>query len=190
MAEDVREDAMKNTLSFAALLSLTLLPAYAQKTVEYRQFTVPAMRYIAAGPEGNALVSLTRKYITGEGVPASPQELAKHVSLAAESGDQWAQLMLGLLYYSGRGVDRDIVLCHMWSNLAGAGPDEKIAVLARQQREWIEQNLSTAQIARSGELAQNWQPHGAQPAKASARKSKKAAPESQVAQSLSTEASK
>ena len=61
MAEDVREDAMKNTLSFAALLSLTLLPAYAQKTVEYRQFTVPAMRYIAAGPEGNALVSLTRR---------------------------------------------------------------------------------------------------------------------------------
>src|SRR5712692_4064619 len=139
---------MKNTLSLAALLSFSLLPAYAQKTVEYRQFMIPAMRYVNAGPEGSGLVSLTRKYINGEGVPASHQELAKHVSLAAESGDQWAQLMLGLLHYSGRGVDLDLVLSHMWSNLAGAGPDEKIAVLARQQREWIEQNLSTGQIAR------------------------------------------
>jgi len=42
------------------------------------------------------------------------------VGVAAEQGQVGAQSMLGLLYFTGRGVPRDYVKAYMWSSIAAA----------------------------------------------------------------------
>ncbi len=160
---------MKKALG--VLLCLNLFPVLGQQSVqreavhslsllEARLFDEPAKRYIKVGEQGASrdLAEVASRYLNGHGVPQDYQEFAERISIAAEQGDQWAQLMLGLAHFAGRGVSEDRVLAHMWSNLAGAGSDEQIAAVAREQKNAISQNLSIGQIARAQELAREWKP--------------------------------
>ena len=69
--------------------------------------------------------------------------------LAAEQGDASAQHNLGVMYANGRGVLKDSVLAHMWSNIAGANGHEA----ARELRDNLERDMTRAEISRATELA-------------------------------------
>ena len=69
--------------------------------------------------------------------------------LAADQGDAAAQFNLGNGYYNGRGVLKDSVLAHMWSNIAGANGNAS----ARQLRDHLERDMTRAEVSRATELA-------------------------------------
>jgi len=48
----------------------------------------------------------------------------KEIRPLAEQGHSGAQLLLGLMYWSGRGVADDYVLAHMWLSLAASQGEE------------------------------------------------------------------
>lgn len=151
---------MQKALTVGLLFCLSLFPALGQNLREYVQFAEPAKRYLKVAEEGDSrgLAQVAQRYLSGEGIPQDYEEFAERISIAAEHGDQWAQLMLGLAYIAGRGVPASLVTAHMWSNVAGAGSDEKIALLARQQRDMISGSMSQDQIAKAQELARAWKP--------------------------------
>ena len=63
-------------------------------------------------------------------VEASPQdykEAVKWYRLAAEQGHAEAQINLGVMYETGRGVLQDNTMAHMWYNIASANGNEKAA---------------------------------------------------------------
>ncbi len=151
---------MQKALTLAVLSFLSLFPALGQKMPEYRFFVEPAQRYLKAAEQGDSrgLAQVAQRYLKGDGVAQDYEEFARQVSVAAQEGNQWAQLMLGLAYIAGRGVPGDLVLAHMWSNVAAAGGDENLAAMAREQRNVITEGMSTRQIARAQELARGWKP--------------------------------
>jgi hypothetical protein len=135
-------------------------PAFSQGSgfLSYSQFTRLAERYMqAAGPK-NPAVAMARRFLTGDGVPQDYTEFAKYVSLAAESGEQWAQLVLGLAHYSGRGVQSDLVRCYFWTTLAASGPDPRLRTMAKEQLYSISQYLSSGQRAAAQEMVRTWKP--------------------------------
>ena len=69
--------------------------------------------------------------------------------LAAEQGDADAQFNLGLMYDNGRGVLKDSVLAHMWSNIAGANGNASAGKL----RDSLERDMTRAEVTRATELA-------------------------------------
>jgi TPR repeat protein len=67
----------------------------------------------------------------------------RYYRLAADAGDADAQTSLGLAYYLGRGVDKDIQQAYIWSALAaqnGMATAKNIAAM-------IEKELTPEQIA-------------------------------------------
>ena len=68
---------------------------------------------------------------------------------AADQGDAIAQFNLGLMYSEGRGVLKDSVLAHMWSNIAGANGNAS----ARELRDELERDMTRAEVSRATELA-------------------------------------
>ena len=66
-----------------------------------------------------------------------------------EQGDATAQYGLGIMYANGRGVLKDSVLAHMWSNIAGANGRAD----ARERRDELERDMTRAEISRATELA-------------------------------------
>ena len=148
---------MKKALAISGLLCLALFPVLGQR-LQYVHFDEIAKKYVkAAGPD-NTLAQLAQKCLTGQSITQDYDAFARQVSLSADEGDQWAQVMLGLAYIAGRGVRADYVLAHMWSSLAGAGSDEKIAMMAREQRNVISPAMSQSQVPRAQELARGWKP--------------------------------
>ena len=70
-------------------------------------------------------------------------EAARWYRLAAEQGDERAQSNLGLMYDTGRGVLQDIVLAHMWFNIASANGNE----FATENRAFAVEKMTREQIA-------------------------------------------
>ncbi len=159
---------MKRIFAVGSLLCLSFLsalgqqpPAYSFGMLDAQLFVGPAKAYISAAERGESrgLAQIAQKYLDGEGAPQNYQEFGDRISAAAEQGDQWAQLMLGLACIAGnRGVPMNIVQAYMWSSLAEAGSDQYIALLARQQRNTISTEMSHRQIVTAQELARNWKP--------------------------------
>jgi len=91
------------------------------------------------------------------GVPQDYQEAVKWYRLAADQGDADAQLLLALMYFSGKGVPKDNVLAHMWANLAASqGSDEDYL----KKRDEIAKHMTPDQIAEAQRLAREWKPKG------------------------------
>ena len=98
-------------------------------------------------------------YALGEEVPQDDAEAAKWYRLAAEQGDAFAQLELGIMYADGEGVAQDYVLSHMWFSLAAAHlPADVIQETAATQRYIIETSMTPAQVAEAQRLAREWKP--------------------------------
>ena len=105
-----------------------------------------------AADQGNASAQyrLGLMYYNGRGVPQDYAEAAKWFRLAADQGYAYARYSLGVMYEHGQGVPQDDVQAHMWFNLAAAQGDEN--------RDRVEKNMTSQQIAQAQELARNWKP--------------------------------
>ena len=78
---------------------------------------------------------------------------------AAEQGNAFAQLSLGILYYYGLDVPQDDVQAHKWFNIAGSRlRDSERRAVAIRHREQVASRLSSSQLARAFRLAREWQP--------------------------------
>jgi TPR repeat protein len=68
-----------------------------------------------------AISSLSFMYISKVEASAKDEaEIDKWYRKAAEQGDADAQFEVGLMYFFGRRVTKDLVQAHMWLNIAGA----------------------------------------------------------------------
>lgn len=88
-------------------------------------------------------------HLLGAGVPQDDGEAVLRFRRAASQGFAPAQGNLGVMYYEGRGVIKDLVLAHMWFNIASANGNER----ARTGRDAVEDELTRAEISRATELA-------------------------------------
>ena len=78
---------------------------------------------------------------------------------AAEQGNAFAQLSLGILYYYGLDVPQDDVEAHKWFNIAASRlRDSERRAIAIRYREQVASRLSSSQLARAFRLAREWQP--------------------------------
>ena len=66
---------------------------------------------------------------------------------------RWLRSSWGLMYERGQGVAENLVLAHMWMNLAGAQGYE----LARKNMQKLEVRMTKKQIAEAQKLATEWQ---------------------------------
>ena len=77
----------------------------------------------------------------------------------AVAGDAVAQLYLGELYRSGRGIDADPVRAHMWLSLAAdrlaAGADRDRAAT---DRDAVARQLTGVQLSEAQRRARDWTP--------------------------------
>ncbi len=117
--------------------------------------------YRLAAEQGDAMAqfSLGFMYDDGRGVPRDSAEAVTWYRLAAEQGDASAQINLGFLYDSGRGVTQDYVQAHLWFNLAAARlPPGEGRDMVVKKRDDIAERMTTAQVAKTQRLAQEWKP--------------------------------
>ena len=93
-------------------------------------------------------------YTLGKGVPKDDLEAVKWNRKAADQGYAFSQYKLGLCYSFGTGVPKETVAAYMWLNLAAAsGCAEAI-----ESREFIAQQMNSAQIAEAQKLSREWKP--------------------------------
>jgi TPR repeat protein len=79
---------------------------------------------------------------------------------AADKGDAFAQMQLGLRYAKGEGVTQDYVQAHKWVNLAAVGGDAEAA----KSRDVFAKLMTAEQVAEAQRLAREWtQKHRAPP---------------------------
>jgi len=70
----------------------------------------------------------------------------------AEKGKTAAQLVLGMMYFKGRGVERNIIEADKWLIVS-----EKLGQEAgKKNRIFIERQMSRNQIKKAQKLAKNW----------------------------------
>jgi len=83
------------------------------------------------------------------------------LSKAADKGDAWAQLGLGIMYQDGQGVPQNYVLAHMWFNLAASNPalEKHGHDQAVRNRDAVARKMTAALVAEVQKLAHEWQPH-------------------------------
>jgi TPR repeat protein len=74
------------------------------------------------------------------------------VEYAAEGGAPDALFELGLMYASGREVERDFVVAHKWFNLAALRGNEE----ARHYRLELAEEMTKVEIAKAQRLARDW----------------------------------
>ena len=115
-------------------------------------------RLAAEQGDADAQTSLGLMYAEGRGVLQDEAEAARWLRLAAEQGHAEAQFNLGVMYDTGQGVLKDSVRAHMWFNIASANGNEK----ARTNRDWVEKEMSRAEINRATELARTCMASGYQ----------------------------
>jgi GAF domain-containing protein/PilZ domain-containing protein/Sel1 repeat-containing protein len=96
--------------------------------------TLPQLRQMAENGNAAAENALGLRYFQGDeksGIPQDEQEAFRWFSRAAEDGSLKAQSKLGSLYWSGRGVAKDLNKAYFWSVLARARGDQGSKELAQ-----------------------------------------------------------
>lgn len=88
-------------------------------------------------------------YNTGKGVAQDNAAAARWYREAAERGHRDAQSNLAALYVTGKGVPQDYVQAYAWFNQAAQQGDES----ARQNRDYIAQRMTPAQIQSAQQMA-------------------------------------
>ena len=94
-------------------------------------------------------------------VPEDHAEAVERYREAAEQGDAEAQSILGLMYFTGRGVLQDYVEAHMWLNLAASrfsAAETRNRDQAIRDRDHVAAKMTPAQVAEAQKLAREWKP--------------------------------
>ncbi|MCH7775994.1 MAG: sel1 repeat family protein, partial [Gemmatimonadetes bacterium] len=98
-------------------------------------------------------------YVHGKGVPQDYGEAVRWFREAANQGDAGAQTNLGIMYFIGEGMLRDLTQAYMWYDLAssrfppGAAHDGAV-----RNRDFVAKHMTPAQIAEAQRLAREWKP--------------------------------
>jgi TPR repeat protein len=95
-------------------------------------------------------------YANGRGVPQSYDVAVDWYLLAAEQGDSTGQYLLGLMYDKGFGVTPNVVLAHMWLNLAAAHAPRWNVENVLRLREAVASKMTRAQLDLAQQLAVNF----------------------------------
>ena len=118
---------MKKLIS-AALISLFVVFAVSAK----------------AGPLEDGLDAYEREdYVTA----------VKLFRLAADQGDAWAQVWVGVMYENGQGVTQDYIRAHMWLNISASSGYKN----AESNRDIVAKKMSQTQIEKAQEMARRCQ---------------------------------
>ena len=107
-----------------------------------------ARRMADRGGAGTARRSLCRRQRRDGGRRAR----ARPFTAAAEKGDAFAQLQLGLRYARGDGVAQSYVQAHKWVNLAAAAGDAEAA----KSRDVFAKLMTADEVAEAQRLAREW----------------------------------
>ena len=153
---------MKRLVIVTALAVGLAMPAWGQDSdagfAAYERGDYPAAlkEWRPLAEQGNAYAQFNLGFMhgNGEGVAQDDAEAVEWYRRAAEQGLVVAQHNLGLMYAKGEGVLQDYVQAHKWFNLAAIrGSDE-----ARDNRDFVAEEMTRDQIAQAQRLAREWQP--------------------------------
>ena len=110
-------------------------------------------RRAAEAGHARAQQNLGVMFEQGAGVPQDYREAARWFRRSAEQGNLNAKLNLGVMLEQGvPGLPVNVVLAHMWFNLAAA----QGSVDAAKFRDEVAANMSPEQVAEAQRLAQEW----------------------------------
>ena len=132
-----------------AQLSLGLMYDNGQGVIENDAEAVRWYRLAAEQGLDAAQYQLGVMYTEGRGILKNEAEAVSLYRLAAKQNYVTAQYALGVMYSYGWGVLKDVLLAHMWFNIAGANGDER----SRDLRDDLERDMTRAEIGRATELA-------------------------------------
>ena len=99
-----------------------------------------------------ALHELGDIYYNGVGVVQNYSIAVLCYLLAASQGYTDSQLKLGIAYALGQGVEKDVIEGHMFLNIASLRNGQ-----AREARDILESNMTTAQVNEAQSKALNWE---------------------------------
>jgi TPR repeat protein len=91
-------------------------------------------------------------YASGKGVTADVAKAIRLYQHAADNGDSFAQVQLGLRYAKGEGVEQSYVQAHKWVNLAAVDGN----VEAAKSREVFSKLMTPEQLAEAHRLTREW----------------------------------
>jgi TPR repeat protein len=117
--------------------------------------SIDQLRQMAEKGNPAAENALGLRYFQGDekdGIHQDEKEAFRWFSSAAEHGDAKAQAKLGFLYWSGRGVAKDLNKAYFWTVLARARGDEGNRELATL----LASGMTRAHSAAIEEQAGNW----------------------------------
>ncbi|HIJ49726.1 MAG TPA: sel1 repeat family protein [Nitrospinae bacterium] len=70
----------------------------------------------------------------------------------AEKGQAAAQLVLGMMYFKGTGVEKDVLESDKWLFISEVSGQEA----GKKNRIFVERQMNSAQIAKAHQLAKEW----------------------------------
>ncbi len=116
---------------------------------------VEAERWLREGAEGGVPIAHHRRgwmYARGEiGDTRDNVNAVKHWKIAAESGLSLAQMDLGVMYWNGVGVQKDLILAYTWLSLASQ--DEEL-LSAKQNLDNLAEQMTQPDITQAKSLAE------------------------------------
>jgi uncharacterized protein len=112
-------------------------------------------RTVARAERGDAHAQavLGFMYANGRGVPQSYDIAVDWYLRSAEQGDPDGQYLLGLMYDKGLGVNVDVVVAHMWLNLAAAHAPRQSRENFLRMRDAVGSKMTPAQLDLAEKLA-------------------------------------
>ena len=120
--------------------------------------------YTKAAEAGDAVAqsNLGLIYEKGDGVPKDTAKAVRWYQQAAEHGNAIAQWNLGNIYWNGGiGVPKNLVLAHLWVNIAGANgfhayantAESGVMPMYQERLETIEKQMTDSQKEKAMDLA-------------------------------------
>jgi uncharacterized protein len=96
----------------------------------------------------------TKSLGKGEGVRQDYSAAVRWFRQAAEQGVAAAQNDLGVMYASGKGVPKNVILAYMWASLSFVRDN----TISSAFRDLLAREMTPAQIAEAQKLAREWKP--------------------------------
>ena len=100
-------------------------------------------------------LKLPARTTVAKGISRDDKEAAKWYRKAAEQGDPPAQCSLGVMYYNGEGVEKDVVNAYAWHEIAGSGEMMRGWLVAEEVKEGkakLVKQMTPDQIAKAKAL--------------------------------------
>ena len=94
----------------------------------------------------------------GQGVPQNYSEAARLFRMAAEQGNERAQLGLGLVYANGDGVPKNLKTAYIWFSISAANSSGDLHKVAVENRDKAARFLTKRQLNECQKIASEWKP--------------------------------